>query len=161
MEADPTLFTNLPDAGHKGLEAARAIAMLSYRHYVTYEESQQDETAKLDDYKAASYQKYQGLKLRKRFEPLAYYALSKAMDSQDIGRNRGGLQKALQRIKAKTLVISIATDILFPPSEQVFIAEHIKGAEYKKVNSNFGHDGFLIEYEQLEQIISNFLLLLD
>ena len=90
MEADPTLFTNAPDAGYKGLEAARAIAMLSYRHYITYEESQQDDDAPLNNYRAASYQKYQGLKLRKRFEPLAYYALSKAMDSQNIGRNRGG-----------------------------------------------------------------------
>jgi len=157
MEADATLFTDLPNAGHKGLEAARAIAMLSYRHYLTYEASQQDKTAKLDNFRAASYQKYQGLKLRKRFLPLAYYALSKAMDSQDVGRNRGGLKKALRRIKAKTLVISVETDILFPPSEQEFIAQHIKGAEYKKVTSNFGHDGFLIEYEQLEQLISDFL----
>ncbi|MFK7980697.1 MAG: alpha/beta fold hydrolase, partial [Saprospiraceae bacterium] len=157
MEADPTLFTNEPNAGHKGLEAARAIAMLSYRHYITYNKSQQDESENLENFRAASYQKYQGLKLRKRFEPLAYYALSKAMDSQDVGRGRGGLEKALSRITAKTLVISLDTDILFPPSEQKFIADHIKNAQYKKVKSDFGHDGFLIEYEQLEKYISAFL----
>jgi len=157
MEADPTLFTNAPNAGHKGLEAARAIAMLSYRHYVTYDKSQQDESENLDNFRAASYQKYQGLKLRKRFEPLAYYALSKAMDSQNVGRGRGGLKKALNRITAKTLVISLDTDILFPPSEQKFIAKHIKNAQYDKIKSEFGHDGFLIEYEQLEQIIGDFL----
>ena len=126
MEADPTLFSDAPYAGHKGLEAARAVAMISYRHYVTYDKSQQDATSKLDNYRASSYQKYQGLKLRKRFEPLAYYGLSKSMDSQDVGRNRGGLKKALKKIKAKTLVISIKTDVLFPPTEQKFIAKHIK-----------------------------------
>lgn len=157
MEADPTLFTNLPNAGHKGLEAARAIAILSYRHYITYDKSQQDKRAKIADYRAASYQKYQGLKLRKRFEPLAYYALSKAMDTHDVGRGRGGLKKALKKIKSKTLVVSLDTDVLFPPSEQKFIAKHIKGAKYKKIKSQFGHDGFLIEYKQLEQLIRDFL----
>ena len=131
--------------------------MLSYRHYVTYDKSQQDKSENLDNFRAASYQKYQGLKLRKRFEPLAYYALSKAMDSQDVGRGRGGLEKALHRITAKTLVISLDTDILFPPSEQKFIAEHIKDAQYHKITSEFGHDGFLIEYDQLVVIISDFL----
>ncbi len=157
MEADATLFTHQPNAGHRGLEAARAIAMLSYRHYITYDKSQQDENGHLEHFKAASYQKYQGLKLRKRFEPLAYYTLSKAMDSQDVGRGRGGLQEALKQIEAKTLVISLDTDILFPPSEQKFIAEHIKGANYKIIKSQHGHDGFLIEYKQLEQLIGNFL----
>lgn len=157
LEADPTLYTNSPEAGHKGLEAARAIAMLSYRHYKTYDKSQQDLNSKLDDYRASSYQKYQGLKLRKRFEPLAYYSLSKSMDSQDIGRGRGGLKKALKRINAKTLVISVSSDILFPPKEQKFLAKNIKNSQYKKVKSDFGHDGFLLEYEQLTKIIGGFL----
>jgi len=157
MEADSTLFTNLPNAGHKGLEAARAIAMISYRNYITYDKSQQDLRSKLDDFRASSYQKYQGLKLRKRFEPLAYYTLSKAMDSQDVGRDRGSIKKALKKIKAKALVISIASDVLFPPSEQKLIAKHIKKATYKKINSDFGHDGFLIEYDKLSKIIGKFL----
>ncbi|MEM6320267.1 MAG: homoserine O-acetyltransferase [Bacteroidota bacterium] len=157
MEADETLFTHAPNAGHKGLEAARAIAMLSYRHYQTYDQSQQDATAKIDDYRASSYQKYQGLKLRKRFEPLAYYGLSKSMDTQDVGRGRGGLKKALAKITARTLVIGITSDILFPPKEQKFIAKHVKGAVYKKVKSTFGHDGFLIEYAQLTTVIKKFL----
>ncbi len=157
LEADPTFGTDAPNAGHKGLEAARSIAMLSYRHYVTYDKSQQDTLSKLEDYRASSYQKYQGIKLRKRFEPLAYYSLSKGMDSQDVGRGRGGIKKALKKIKAKTLVISINTDVLFPPLEQKLIAKHIKNAKYKIVKSNYGHDGFLIEYEQLGKIIGKFL----
>ncbi len=157
LEADPTLFSNKPNAGFRGLEAARSIAMLSYRHYNTYELSQQDQTSKMENHKAGSYQRYQGLKLRKRFEPLSYYYLSKSMDSQDVGRGRGGLKKALKEIKAKTLVIGIKTDVLFPLSEQKFLAKHIEGAIFRKLNSNFGHDGFLIEYEQLTNIIKPFL----
>lgn len=157
LEADPTFGTDAPNAGHKGLEAARSIAMLSYRHYLTYDKSQQDTISKLEDYRASSYQKYQGIKLRKRFEPLAYYSLSKGMDSQDVGRGRGGVKKALKKIKAKTLVISIDTDVLFPPLEQKLITKHIKKAKYKIVKSNYGHDGFLIEYDQLAKIIGKFL----
>jgi len=157
LEADPTFGTNAPNAGHKGLEAARAVAMLSYRHYLTYDKSQQDTLSKMDDYRASSYQKYQGIKLRKRFEPLAYHCLSKAMDSQDVGRGRGSVKKALKKIKAKTLVISIDTDVLFPVSEQELLAKYIKKAKHKIVKSNYGHDGFLIEYDQLEKIIGKFL----
>lgn len=157
MEADATLFSHEPNGGYKGLEAARAIAIISYRNYVTYDKSQQDLRSRIDDFRASSYQKYQGLKLRKRFEPLAYYSLSKTMDSQDVGRGRGGLAKALKKIKAKTLVVSIKTDVLFPPSEQKLIAKHIKKAKYKKIDSDFGHDGFLIEYDKLTKIIRKFL----
>jgi len=157
LEADPTFGTDAPNAGHKGLEAARAVAMLSYRHYLTYDKSQKDPLSKLDEYRASSYQKYQGVKLRKRFEPIAYYYLSKAMDSQDVGRGRGGIKKALKNIKAKTLVITINTDVLFPPSEQKLIAKHIKKAKHKVVKSNYGHDGFLVEYDQIEKIIEKFV----
>jgi homoserine O-acetyltransferase len=74
--------------GEKGLDAARAIAMLSYRNYKTYEYSQVDHINAADDFSAASYQRYQGEKLRKRFTPNAYYSLSKSMDSNNVGRNR-------------------------------------------------------------------------
>ena len=157
LEADGTLYNHHPEAGNKGLEAARAIGMISYRHYKTYDKAQQDKTAKLDDYRASSYQRYQGMKLRKRFEPLAYYGLSKTMDSQDLGRGRGGLKKALLHIKATTLVIGIDTDVLFPVQEQEFLAKYIKGATLEVIESTYGHDGFLIEYGQLTYIISQFL----
>ena len=158
LEADASLFSLEPNAGKKGLEAARAIAMLSYRHYNTYHQSQQDNiTSKIEDYRASSYQRYQGMKLRKRFEPLAYYSISKSMDSHDVGRARGGLKKALSLIQANTLVLSITTDVLFPPVEQKFIADHINRAKLKSIESVFGHDGFLIEYEQLTKNIKEFL----
>ena len=79
------------------------------------------------------------------------------MDSHNIGRGRKSIVEALNSIKAKTIVIGISSDILFPPTEQKFIAENIHGAEFNIIDSRYGHDGFLLEFSQIENIISNFL----
>jgi homoserine O-acetyltransferase len=67
------------------------------------------------------------------------------MDSQDVGRNRGGIISALKQIKSNTLVIGIKSDALFPIVEQEFLAKHIPGASFQVIDSLYGHDGFLIE----------------
>lgn len=141
----------------KGLEAARAIAMLSYRHYNTYQNTQEDVDLRWDDFAASSYQKYQGEKLRKRFTAESYYTLSKAMDSHHLGRHFGSAEAALKRIKSKTLVIGIDTDILFPPHEQAFIASHIPNARFEKISSDYGHDGFLVEAEKIGGLLQGFM----
>ncbi|MEM0994530.1 MAG: homoserine O-acetyltransferase [Bacteroidota bacterium] len=157
LEADPTLYTDAEEAGRKGLEAARAIAMLSYRHYISYEQTQTDTDGRIDDFQASSYQRYQGHKLWKRFDAGAYITLGKAMDNHDLGRGRGGLVAALQSIKAPTLVVGIQSDVLFPVSEQKFIAQHILNAQFEVIDSIYGHDGFLIEYETLTHLLAKFL----
>jgi len=158
IEADNTWKENNPQAGMEGMKAARSIALISYRHYETYHASQSEHNIdKIENYKSESYQKYQGEKLGKRFNAFSYYFLSKGMDSHNVGRGRGGIENALQKIKAKTRTIGITTDILFPVSEQQFIAENIAGAEFISINSLYGHDGFLLEYEQIEKIISGAL----
>lgn len=141
-----------PDSA-KGIETARAIAMLSYRCYDQYDESQFDDDQRLDDFSASSYQRYQGQKLEKRFSPLSYYYLSKAMDSHNIGRKFGGVPRALNRIQSKGIVIGIDTDILFPLEEQKKIARHIPNASFHQVTSKYGHDGFLTETVKIAQII--------
>jgi len=146
-------------AGDGGLEAARAIAMLSYRNYRMYTFTQTDTEDKTDDFLAASYQRYQGLKLKKRFDADSYFILSKAMDSHNVGRGRGTKEQALTNIKAKTLVIGISSDILFPLNEQQFLAQHIPDAVYQEIDSPYGHDGFLIEHEQITQYLKTALLL--
>jgi homoserine O-acetyltransferase len=75
-----------------------------------------------------------------------------------VGRDRGGIEKALKCIKAKALVIGIETDMLFPLEEQKKLAKYIPGAAYRSIHSAYGHDGFLLEYEQIEQCITTFLL---
>ncbi len=154
IEADPTIYDDTPDAGQRGLEAARAIAMLSYRHYQTYQRTQAETTNdKIDDFRAASYQRYQGLKLHKRFNVLSYLTLSKAMDSHHVGRGRGSVEEALQQIKARALVIGIHTDVLFPIEEQERIALNIPNARLEVIDSYYGHDGFLVESPAIEKLV--------
>lgn len=158
LETDPTFAENTPEGGLTGLKAARSIALLSYRNYETYENSQkEDSNEKTDEFKAASYQKYQGDKLVKRFNAFSYWYLTKAMDSHNVGRNRVSVTDALKEIKSKTLVIGIRSDLLFPPSEQKFLASKIPGAVYLEIDSFYGHDGFLIETGILTYEIFNFL----
>jgi len=157
IAADPTWKNDSLDAGQQGMKAARAIALLSYRNYDTYSHSQAEtDIEKTDNFKASSYQNYQGDKLVKRFNCHSYWYLSKAMDGHNVGRGRGGAEKGLARIIAKTLVIGIRTDILFPVSEQVFLAENIQGAIYNQIDSLYGHDGFLIETSQITDSINSF-----
>jgi homoserine O-acetyltransferase len=141
------------EAGSGGLEAARAIAMLSYRNYDMYQSAQTDEEEKIDGFKAASYQRYQGAKLKNRFDRHSYYTLSKAMDTHHVGRGRASMQQALAAIQAQTLVIGISSDILFPNAEQCFLAAHIKDAIYHAIDSPYGHDGFLIETKQITDLL--------
>ncbi len=157
IEADPTWKEKEARAGMEGLKAARAIGMISYRHYSTFQETQaekSDETT--DNFRAATYQRYQGEKLASRFNAFTYWLLSKMMDSHHVGRSRGGAEKALKQIQAKTLVIGIETDILFPLSEQQYLSEQIPNASLEVIRSMYGHDGFLVEFDQLKNIIKHY-----
>jgi homoserine O-acetyltransferase len=157
ISADRTFYANSPDGGQKGLKAARSIALLSYRNYKTYSITQQeDEDSITGDYKAASYQNYQGEKLVNRYNAYSYWYLSKTMDSHNVGRNRHGVEKALSLIKARTLVIGIKSDVLFPIEEQQYLFRHIPKSAFAELDSFYGHDGFLIETEALTNIITSF-----
>jgi homoserine O-acetyltransferase len=162
IEADSTWLDKRPDAGQKGLAAARSIALLSYRHYNGYDITQpRDKTfVPLNSeviYAADNYQRYQGLKLVNRFNAVCYYRLSQAMDSHDVGKDRGGVEKALKKITARALVIGITSDVLYPISEQEFLHQTIPGAEILVISSDFGHDGFLLEYEKIETALKKFI----
>lgn len=155
--ADPSFKDQVSiDGGKSGLEAARSIALLSYRSYEGYGISQKEPDGEhLFAQKACSYQQYQGDKLSARFDAYSYYTLTKSIDSHNVGRNRGGLVKALSQITANTLVIGIDSDVLFPIEEQQFMANHIPNARFAAIKSLFGHDGFLLEFRQTEEVIKN------
>jgi homoserine O-acetyltransferase/O-succinyltransferase len=158
IEADATWKQKDILAGIEGMKVARSVALISYRHYETYLHSQQNEDdLQIENFKSETYQRYQGEKLAKRFNAFSYYKLSQSMDSHNVGRGRGGVQTALRRITAKTLAIGIETDILFPVVEQKFLAANIPGAAYKGIHSNFGHDGFLLEFEAIGGLINEFI----
>lgn len=158
IKADRTYYSNIENGGEKGLAAARSIALLSYRNYQTYNETQKENhDEKITDFNSSSYQRYQGEKLVNRFNAYSYVTLTHAMDSHNIGRAKVSLEKTLAAIKANTLVIGISSDLLFPTSEQQFIAKHIPKSKFKIIDSFYGHDGFLIETKKLTKIISDFL----
>ncbi len=167
IEADPSVskeniakiddLDTLISTGAKGMEAARAIGMMSYRSYEGYNFAQKDDRDLLDEFKVQSYQRYQGQKLAQRFNALSYLSLSKTMDSHNVGRNRGGIEMALKNIKTNTLIVGIQSDILFPLEEQIALAKGIPAATLEVIQSKFGHDGFLIEFDQMLALLKKFM----
>ncbi|MCM1317814.1 MAG: homoserine O-acetyltransferase [Bacteroides sp.] len=156
--ADPTYALDRPDGGAAGLAAARAIGLLTYRGGSGYNITQQDAT---DDYtvphRACTYQRYQGSKLVGRFDAYSYMAILDTFDTHNVGRGRGTLRDALARITAPTLVVGLGTDIIFTPGEMQALASMIPGAEYRQIESPFGHDGFLVEADRLNEILLPFI----
>ncbi|HRG80104.1 MAG TPA: homoserine O-acetyltransferase, partial [Cyclobacteriaceae bacterium] len=158
IEADTSWKEEDARAGIEGLKAARAMGMISFRTYDTFLQTQSEKTLdKTDDYRAASYQRYQGQKLANRFNAFTYWVLTKAMDSHHVGRGRTSAEAALKKIKAKTLVIGIDSDLLFPVREQEYLAKYIPGATWDTLSSLHGHDGFLVEFDQFKSTVRKFL----
>lgn len=159
IEADPTWKEMRADAGAKGLKAARAIGMLTYRSYKAFVQAQTDnDDSKTDNFKASSYINYQGDKLVKRFNVYSYWLLTKAMDSHNLARGRGKLEDVLASIDQPALVVGISSDFLCPVSEQKFLADHIPSGFYNEIDSIYGHDGFLVEGEKLGKLLTDLLL---
>ncbi len=157
IAADQTWAERDPRAGTEGLKAARAIGMLSYRAYETYADTQgEKDNSTLDNFRASTYQRYQGDKLASRFNAFTYWVLSKAMDSHNVGRNRESVTGALRTIQSKTLVVGIEQDVLFPVNEQKFIASHIPGTRLELIDSLYGHDGFLVECDKIKRAVAHF-----
>ncbi|GJM33320.1 MAG: homoserine O-acetyltransferase [Saprospiraceae bacterium] len=158
IETDPTTYDNHKDAGRAGLAAARAVAMLSYRNYLTYQSTQSEsDDHKIDNFSASSYQRHQGKKLVDRFNVLSYLSLSRSMDSHNLARGRGSIAEALQSIRARTLVIGIRTDVLFPIEEQSLLTTYIPRSRLEIIDSLYGHDGFLVETEVIGALVKPFL----
>lgn len=160
IRLDPTWGERRDDAGIDGMAVARSIALISYRGGAAYNATQQELTAPEEasfERRAHSYQQYQGEKLRRRFNAMSYYRLSEAVDSHNIARGRGSIEEALQQIEARTLIVAISSDILFPPEAHDPLRRHIARNSYHLIESEFGHDGFLVEHEKLNRIIDNFI----
>lgn len=159
IEADQSWQSPSAEAGANGLKAARAIGMLTYRNYNIMVAQQKDpDTEKIDQYKASSYIEYQGGKLVQRFNAKSYWLLTKSMDSHHIGRGRGGnTELILKDIIQKTLLIGINSDILCPIAEQQFLNRHLPNANLIVIDSNYGHDGFMVETTIISQHLANWL----
>ncbi|MHB1050042.1 MAG: homoserine O-acetyltransferase MetX [Bacteroidota bacterium] len=153
----------------KGLSLARQIAMISYRSEREFAQrfgrekrtpTGNDPLERYDEqnlFQVESYLRYQGKKLVDRFDANTYLKISRTMDLHDVTIDRGSLEEVLGAISMPTLNIGIDSDILYPAVEQREIARKIPGAEYREITSPYGHDAFLIEYEQMERFVSSFL----
>jgi homoserine O-acetyltransferase/O-succinyltransferase len=153
----------------RGLSLARQIAMVTYRSDVSFlDRFQRDrfktngngERTRFDStnlFQIESYLRYQGKKLVDRFDANTYLYISRAMDLHDVGCGREGVEKALSSVEIPALCVGIDSDILYPVHEQKKLASLLPRARYREIASPFGHDAFLIEFEQLGKFVKEFL----
>lgn len=144
------------DGPYRGLSLARRMALLNYRSHTElndrFQRSWQSSISPLGaagKFAVESYLDFHGNKFTRRFDANSYVLLVQAMNSHDIGRDRGGVAAALALVRARSLVLGIDSDRLFPVADQVSIASgvsaNIDGGQAVVIHSEFGHDGFLIE----------------
>lgn len=146
------------DGPVKGLATARMMAMITYRTPVDYESKfGRDLQNRKEMYQVESYLNYQGEKLAKRFDAHSYLILTKAMDTHDVSRDRGEFSDVLKDVNIPVNVVGIESDHLYPIHEQKDLTALLGNAIYSEIRSTYGHDAFLIEFEQLNVIIQTFL----
>lgn len=140
----------------KGLAAARQMAVCTYRSAASFDgrfgRQQKDDGR----FEVQSYLQHQGSRINERFDANCYVTLTHAMHSHDLGRNRGNYAEVLAGIGQPALVVSVSSDALYPPAEQLALAEALPNARYEVLESDHGHDGFLIETESLAALIAGY-----
>ncbi|RAH65876.1 homoserine O-acetyltransferase [Aspergillus aculeatinus CBS 121060] len=161
------------DPPKQGLAAARMAAMLSYRSQKSFQtrfgrkvhDGAIETTAKesqLAPLAVQSYLQYQGTKFVDRFDANCYIALTHKLDTHDISRDRSPtVQDSLATIKQPALILSIETDVLFTIEEQLQLHRWIPNSIHRAIISDDGHDGFLLETDQINRFIGSFLKRLD
>lgn len=154
-----------------GLALARMVAHITYLSDVSIESKfgrklqHSDEFAydllRDTEFQVESYLHYQGKRFIERFDANSYLYLTRAMDYFDLVARYGSLEAALGRTEAHFLVTSYDTDWLFPASQSREIVSALvksgRHVSYLNLHSVFGHDSFLIEVEQLEELVTPFL----
>jgi homoserine O-acetyltransferase len=151
---------------HGGLAVARMISQITFRtDRVFTDKFGRDEVEPLSGdfdlwqrFQVERYLEYHGDKLIRRFDANSYLLLTKAMDLHDLGRGRGGLRAALDRIQAPVLSVGITSDVLYPPYQSADLARALQArghdARYAEIDSPHGHDAFLIEDEQVAALLA-------
>ena len=138
----------------RGLELARQLAMTTYRSEVDFDTREG----------IGSYLEHQGVKLRHRFHAGAYRTLVGAMNAHDVGRSRGGVVEAFRLLADADVAIhgvGIEGDILYGPRQVRALVDAARAAgadaTYREIRSDKGHDAFLVEWDQLTEILADAL----
>ncbi len=152
------------DGPHLGLGIARQIAHTTYRSASELDErfgrlpqGGEEPLGGGGRFAVQSYLDHHAGKLSRRFDANSYVALTESMLTHDLGRDRGGVASALAGITARTLAVAVDSDRLFLPEQSERIADGVPDGELRVIRSAYGHDGFLIEFNQLGPIITEFL----
>lgn len=163
IEADPNFregeYLHYGTKPSGGLALARQIAHASYRSAAEFESrfgrDPQDNENPLAGgrFTVESYLDYHGMKLANRFDAMSYIRLTQAMATHDIGRGRGGAQRVLRRYLGQLLVAAVDSDRLFPVSASASIVRGYNRGRLRMIHSPFGHDGFLIEADQVSSLV--------
>ena len=159
------------DGPHGGLSIARMVAQVTFRSDNVFNQrfgreiadgaTLGDELDLWQRFEVERYLDHHGDKLVRRFDTNSYLIIGKAMDLHDVGRGRGGLQRAMARISGPTLAMGIWSDMLYPAYQQRQIAELVRDAgnscDYVEIDSPHGHDAFLINLDQVGEPLAKFL----
>jgi homoserine O-acetyltransferase len=157
------------DGPHRGLALAREVAQVTYRTGRVFDDrfgrgviDPMDDVFTLwQRFDVEGYLDYHGAKLVRRFDANSYLLINRAMDLHDVGRGRGGIDAALRRVRVPSLVMSISSDTLYPPHEQEHLRDRLAAqgtpCRYHVIDSPDGHDGFLLEADQVGEPLDAFL----
>lgn len=153
-----------PQGPEAGLAIARRIAHITYRSelelHERFDRRVQDEPAGPEGrprYTVESYLDHHGGKLARRFDANSYAVLSEAMNSHDLGRDRGGMSAALQAFTGRLVVAPVDSDRLYPPRLSHEIVAARPGTQLRTISSAVGHDGFLTEVDQVAGLLRDVL----
>ncbi|MGD7002795.1 homoserine O-acetyltransferase MetX [Corynebacterium halotolerans] len=156
-----------------GLGGARKLAHLTYRGEMEVDErfgtdAQENENplgtfrSSRQRFSVQSYLDHQARKLVQRFDAASYVILTESLNRHDIGRDRGGLNKALASSTVPTMVVGVDTDILYPYHQQEHLSRNLGNLlAMAKISSPVGHDAFLTEFRQMDNILKRFIMLAE
>jgi homoserine O-acetyltransferase/O-succinyltransferase len=144
-----------------GLEIARMAGLLTYRQpklfNSRFKREVRENVCGRPYYQVESYLDYQGEKLTNRFNVDSYLSLLYAMNAHDIGNKLGGWKRAASQIQAEVYCLGYAGDLLYPPEAIEEFVRHTRYGTYYHIETDFGHDGFLVEFEKWGPLIKEAL----
>jgi homoserine O-acetyltransferase len=141
----------------KGFETARMAGLVTYRSEQLHKDRFARKTTSTGLFEIESYMKYQGTKLTNRFDANSYLTLLRAMNTHDIGRGRGGIEQAAKKYEAKVIAMAFTHDLLYPPEDVHSFTNLIPNHQFYLVNTKFGHDGFLAEFDKWGALLTDHL----